>query len=241
MIRTTALALAAVAALSASAASAATVSDFVVAETPGSVTSITGTVGGIGFTATAETVDDRLRSTGAANVTFVAGGFGVDGQSGTSPHAQSDPNRATTNTIDGIGVDKNELLRITFDREVSISALRFGMIDPIDDVFIRMGDFAGRFGFGGDTSLNAGAVASAIDQLSLRGTTLDIVAGIPNATCTTRGSRHCGGATDLFTFTGVAFADVNQVAPVPLPAGGLLLLTSLAAAGGLARRRANAA
>ena len=181
-------------------------------------------------------VSDSLATIGSANVTYLPGEmtFGVDGVGGAANTPGSNPNVAGPNTIDGTGVDSNELLRITFDREVVLNDLEFSFLDPLDDVYVAMGDFAGRFGFGGNTSMNRGGL-DGLASLMLTGTVLDIVAGFPNETCTTSATQACGGANDIFALSG---ADITPtVAPVPLPAGGLLLLSGLLGAGAWGRRR----
>ena len=194
--------------------------------------SIGGTIAGVGFTMTAFTVRDDLSVIGDAAVGYDGTGFGVSGVSGTSRFPDSSvPPMAGDFTIDGVGVDQNELIRITFDRAVDVSAIAFNFEDAFDDVFISMGGFSGRFGLGGDESENAGQLTG-LDALSLRGTVLDIVAGYPNQTCArVDPGQPCGGASDLFQLSGLA------VAAVPLPAGGVLLLSGLAVGAGLFRRR----
>lgn len=234
MYRSIALAIAI--ALSAGAASAATIGfasgNALVENAP----SITGTIRGIGFTARGYLTNDAITERTAALVTLRTTGFGVGGRTGAASTPESNPNRAGSGTIDGIGRDRNELLEITFDRDVSISGLTFSFLDRLDDVYVSMGSFTGRFGFGGDTTANRGGVQTTLGTVAnlpaLTGSVLLIAAGYPNQTCKTSASQPCGGANDLFALEG---ADV--VAPVPLPAGALLLVSGLIAAGAFVRRR----
>ncbi|MEM9795305.1 MAG: hypothetical protein AAF919_02380 [Pseudomonadota bacterium] len=220
-------------ALTATAASASTISTFSF-DMPGAQNgaALTGTAGGVGFTMTGFVVNDDLSVQSSANVNVDAGGrIGVDGVSGNvSPGGPSNPTVAGPATIDGVGVNQNEMLRITFDRAIRISSLQFDFVDSRDDVYLSFGNFSGRFGFGGDTSLNVGDLAG-LGTLDIVGRTLDIVAGFPNETCTTSPQQPCGGGNDLFALSGVG------ISPVPLPASGMLLAGGLLAGGAFARRR----
>ena len=252
MIRSTTL-LAAVVALGASAASAATFMDVVPSGSGtfdgGQVaTSFTATVSGVGVTVTGGSIRDDLTNYVGGGVGYRDGGFGVNALNGvsesTGPHVNPVDGLASPFTIDGVTLSSgsfalNEQLTLTFGAEVVLSSLTFGLIDLFDDATIRVdGGEALRFGFGGDESLNAGGIVTPlIFDTALQGTVFDIIAGYPNQTCTITAHRSCGGATDIFSLTGAELALANQPEAVPLPAGGLLLLSGLAAAGGLARRR----
>lgn len=237
----TSLAAAATIALCATAASAAVI-DFSTT-TSGSLTnqtSISGTINGIEYTARGFRGDDNMGSIGAAGVSLYTEGFGVDGVAGsiTSPSSSdaSDVTTASDRTIDGLGVDLNEFLEITFAQDVSITDLTFSFLDRLDDVYVRMNGFEGRYGFVDGTGIaSGGAVLPNTGRLAglpvLTGRVLIIGAGYPNQDCTTSASQRCGGGNDLFALRG---ADVSAV---PLPAGGVLLLSGIAAVGAFKRRR----
>ena len=229
------LALATAFALSAGAAAAATIGFSKGSALVENAASARGTIGGIGFTARGFVTDDAIATRTAALVTLRATGFGVGGLSGNASTPASNPNVAGPGTIDGLGRDRNELLEITFDQEVRIGALTFSFLDMLDDVYVSMGNFTGRFGFGGNTKANRGAVQTRLGTLAnlpeLKGSVLLIAAGYPNQTCTTSATQPCGGANDLFALEGA------EIAPVPLPAGAVLLVTALLGAGALLRRR----
>ena len=234
--------IAAIAAFTVSGAANAASIDHVSIGANQTAASVTGTIAGLGVTLTGETVDDSLARIAAADVGYDGTGFGVDGVNGTSiiTGARVDPSNgeASAYTIDGVVVDGgfavNELLRLTFGQQVAVRSFTFALTDRIDDVtFVVDGDVSNamRFGLGGDTSRNAGTIAETISFGSVqRGTTFDIIAGYPNQTCTVTGTRACGGASDVFQLVSA------DVAPVPVPAGGLLLLSGLGAAGALRAR-----
>lgn len=196
---------------------------------------ILGTVNGVGFTMTGVTLPDDRSPETAAEVQFDANGFGVDGVTGDADapggvDAETNPVSAGPATIDGVedgpgGVERNELLRIVFDTPVNIFGLDFNLLDEKDDVFLAIdGTPVGRFGFGGDESLNFGGL-DLLDGVVITGTTLDIMAGFPNE------KTGGGGENDLFQIQGA------DVAPVPLPAALPMLAAALGAAGWIGRRR----
>ncbi len=216
--------LAAVAAAAIALTGAAKADTFTITAAPGSHASLDATISGLGLTFTGFTVDDDLTNERAALVGFDGTGFGVDGVTGTGGRdANGNVIVAGPSTIDGIGVDRNELLRLVFDRKVTISALAFGGVDDFDDFYIAV------------TGQQGVRISNQGNQLGvfmpIVGTSFDIVAGYPNQDCTTSSHEACGGHTDSFQLTGAT------VAPIPVPAALPLLAVGLGALGMAGRRR----
>jgi hypothetical protein len=243
IMRFTTLAAAALAVMTAAAAQAATVPFLVDNPTTArTAPSIAGTVNGVGFTMTGFTTTDALTPRTAANVGYgdagAGFGFGVAGVTGSIPAGQSKgtPTTAGPYTIDGIGVNKNEGLRISFAQTVLVTSFLFALVDRFDDVYVVVDGQAGqRYGLvNGVPNDPSTVILNNPLVVALTGRVFDIVGGFPNPECATTSSNPCGGANDLFQLQG---ADVT---PVPLPAALPLLA---AAFGGLAlfRRRAAAA
>ena len=183
---------------------------------------LTGTANGVGFSAFGFTVPDILTPETVAQATWNGVGFGVIGF-------------GSDTTIDGEGIDKNELLRLVFDKPVTLTSISFGGLGAIDDVFIAVtGQPGQRYGnVGGSPNPPSTALLTNPLHLSLFGTSFDIVAGFPNPACAIPGG-DCGGANDSFQVTGL------EVQPVPLPAAGWLLLAGVGGLAALRRRRETA-
>ena len=220
MTKTTALA----AALAVTLTGAAQADTFTTGAEIGTAGSIRATVGDLGLTFTGFTVDDDLGNVQSALVGFDGMGFGVAGVFGTGgTDANGNTIVAGDSTIDGIGIDMNELLRLEFDRTVKITSLAFGGVDDFDDFYIAVTDEDGV------RISNQGTMLGVFEPLV--GRSFDIVAGYPNQNCTTSASQPCGGATDSFQLTGAT------VAAVPVPAALPLLGLALGAIGVAGRRR----
>lgn len=188
---------------------------------PTQAMSIDASVSGFNFTVTGFTLNDDRSNEQAAAVRFNNGTFGVKGVTGVGGKDPSGNDVAGgQNTIDGIGIDMNELLRITFDNEVRLKNLQFKGLDDFDDVFVAVTGMDGvRYSNQPNGSLN--------NFEELVGTSFDIMAGYPNPNSSGVG----GGDTDKFALSG---ADVS---PVPVPAALPLLAMGLGAMGFVARRR----
>ncbi len=205
-----------------SALSAATVTTTAAANTVAS--SIDGTVSGLAVQFSAFTLDDDLGNMRAARVGYDGRGFGVAGLSGTGgKDANGKRIRASDFFIDGLGVDRNELLQLRFGTTVTISALQFAGVDDFDDFYIAVSGQPGMRLSNQGTSLGT--------FLPLTGRSFDIMAGFPYQSCKTSPTQACGGHTDSFQLTGVT------VAAVPLPAALPLLAAAIGVLGFVAHRR----
>ena len=220
MTRTASLA----AALALALTGAAQADTFTTDAMPGTAGSIAATVGGIDVMFTGFTVNDDLGGMQSVMVGFDGMGFGVAGVSGTGgTDANGNPVVAGDATIDGLGIDRNELLRLTFGQTVELSSLEFAGVDDFDDFFIAV------TGQQGVRISNQGTMLGTFEPIT--GSSFDIVAGYPNQNCTTSAGQACGGATDSFQLTGAT------VAAVPVPAALPLLALALGAMGAAGRRR----
>ncbi len=193
---------------------------------PGSAAAISGTASGIPFTLTGFTVRDDLTGERAARVGYDGRGFGVVGQTQTGGRDATGRRVVPGDfTIDGTGIDKNELLRLTFARQVTLTDLQFGFVDDYDDFYIAI---TGRPSSGVRIS-NQGKALQPFAALT--GRSFDIVAGFPNPNFP---GQVAGGGNDSFQLTGV------DVAAIPLPAALPMLAFATAALGLVARRRRRA-
>lgn len=218
----TAAALSALVAVPVQAATSGFLSDVASGTT---ATSISGTINGLNYTATGYTLNDDRSNEQQVLVRYKNGSFGVKGVTGTGGDDPSgNPVQGGQNTIDGIGIDMNELLRLTFDVTVNLKQLSFKGLDDFDDVFVALtGQDGIRYSNQPDGKLE--------NFQSLIGTSFDIMAGFPNPDFP---GQVAGGDTDKFALSG---ADVS---PVPLPAALPMLAFGMGALGFVSRRRKSA-
>ncbi|TNC74599.1 PEP-CTERM sorting domain-containing protein [Rubellimicrobium roseum] len=186
---------------------------------------IAGSINGFRFTMQGYTLNDDLTNQRVRRVGFDAGGFGVSALTGTGGRdANGNTVTASPFSIDGLGYNRNELLRITFETDVKISGFTFGLVDDNDDFYIAVT---------GQPGVRISNPGSAFTSTPLMGRSFDIMAGYPNQTCRlTSTTGACGGNNDQFKLTSVA------VAPVPLPASMPLLAAGLGLLGWMSRRKA---
>jgi hypothetical protein len=170
--------------------------------------SLSFTVGGYTATVSAVTTDELGNVTGAAKIAQFGltgnnqGGLGVTNSSGDA------------HTIDGSGaLDTNDLLIITFDKPVTLTAASFGNVDSNDDGTIWAdGAKLGTYALAGYPSLL---------PLNALGTVFGFGAT---------------GKDDDFKLRSINF-DAGIVSAIPLPPAALLLASGLFGAGFIARRK----
>lgn len=182
--------------------------------------SVTMTEGGITATFDAKSIISPVYSGGiitggtvqdTSHIGLYPGGAGVVNSTGDNSH-----------TVDGSGYD--DFVEITFSEEVEIVSISFGYYDSYDD-FVIFTDASGDGDIGlGDAVSSSYPVSSNNPFNGFGGLTTDIFAVAAT------------GSNDSWKLKSIT---VQYVAPVPLPAAGVMLLAGLGGLG-LMRRRANA-
>lgn len=154
------------------------------------------------------------------SVTYNAAGLGVNGKPDLRPQRGS---------IDGYTLFSSERLTFTFATDMIWNSITLGGWDEDDDLRLTYDGNTDTYGPGGNSTINLGGVTSRFLTVTAYGEP-----GVDGIDCEFV-CFNLDGKYDIFT---VASINVSDVAAVPLPAAGLLLVGAIGGLAAIRRRKA---